>query len=69
MGVKQSDVVCEIAYMYSSICPASLYRLIDAFNLFTFKVIINMYETIYIFFIVWVYFLYFFSLSVVSCLK
>ena len=33
--------------------PVSLYFLVDAFNQFTFKVIINMYDSVTIFLIVW----------------
>ena len=43
MGVKQSDVVSGGAYVHF-IHPASLCLLVGAFNPFTFKVIIDMYD-------------------------
>ena len=63
--------------LLSSFCihPVSLCLLVDAFNLLTFKVIIDMYDPITIFLIVLglfsVYFLYFclFSFSSVYCLE
>ena len=44
--VKQNDVVNGSAYMHVFIHPASLWSLVGAFNLFTFKVLINMYDPI-----------------------
>ena len=41
------------AYIHVFIHPASLYLLIGAFNPFTFKVIVNMYDPITVFLIVW----------------
>ena len=42
------------AYMHMfSICPGSLCLLVGAFNPFTVKVIINMYDPITVFLIVW----------------
>ena len=49
--------------------PANLCLLIGAFNPFTCKVVIHMYDPITIFLIVWVYFVYVFSFSCVSCLE
>ena len=43
---------CVTLHVYVFICPASLCLLVDAFNLFTFKVIIDMYDPIIIFLIV-----------------
>ena len=52
-GVEQSDVRSGSVYMnMSSFCSASMCLLIGAFNPFTFKVIIDMYDPITIFLIV-----------------
>ena len=40
-------------HAHGFICPASLCLLFDAFNPFTFKVVIDMYDPITIFLIVW----------------
>ena len=40
-------------HTHVSICPANLYLLVGAFNPFTFKVIINMYDPVTIFLNVW----------------
>ena len=45
-------MVSGSAYMHVFICPASLCVLVHAFNLFTFKVIIDVYYPITIFLIV-----------------
>ena len=50
-GIKQSDVVNESAYVHVFIYSASLCLLFGAFNQFTFKVIIEMYDPITIFLI------------------
>ena len=47
-GVKQSDVVSRSAYMHMFSSTQSVYVLVGAF-----KVIINMYDPITIFLIVW----------------
>jgi len=53
-GVQQSDVgkyKCRDVHVF--IHPGSLCLLVGAFNLFAFKVIINMYDPITVFLIVW----------------
>ena len=56
-------------HAHGFICPASLCLLFDAFNPFTFKVVIDMYDLITIFLIALGLFVQVFSFSCVSCLE
>ena len=72
MGVKQSDVVCGSAYMhiFSSALSGYLFVFNLVFNPSTFKVIINMYDPITVFLVVWGLFSVGRALpSLVSCLE
>ena len=52
-GIKQSDMVSRTGYMYMFSSVQSIYLLVGALNPFTFKVIIDMYDPLTIFLIVW----------------
>ena len=52
-AVKESDAVSGSAYVHVFIRSASLCLLVGAFNPFTFKVIIDMYDSITVFLTVW----------------